>query len=782
LILAGVGTWFVRRPWPQVKGTLAVAGLSAPVTVIRDQLGVPNLYAENEHDLFFAQGYVHAQDRLWQMEFNRRIGSGTLSAILGETTLDTDRFLRTLGLRRAVERDWAQTDADTRAILEAYAAGVNAYVDTHRDRLPLEFTLLGVDPEPWTPVDTLAWGGVMSYSLCGNYEDELLRARLIATVGQTATLELMPPYPASGPFIVPPEARSYAWLRGAEMEGLEAVNALLGGSRPDWGSNNWVVHGSRTATGKPLLADDTHLGLDMPSIWYENGLHGGRFDSVGYSFPGAPLVIIGHNVRIAWGVTDLPADVQDFYIEKLDDPARPTQYEFEGQWYDLNVAHEDIAVKGAEPVGLDVLITRHGPILNDVLGELPGAEPLALRWTILEGNELFRAVVDLNLATNWDEFRRALSYWDAPSQNFVYADVEGNIGYQSPGKIPIRAAGHRGTVPVPGWTGQYEWQGYIPFDELPSVLNPPTGFIVSANNKVVPDDYPYYLTDDWAAPYRAQRITDLLAADDSVTMEDIRNIHAQTYSLPAEALRPDMLASQPANDREAQALDQVRAWDLYLEAERTGVPVYEAWYWFLVQNTLRDELGSDLMDTYLGYGSVHMPAMIALMAQPDSPWFDDRTTPQVETRDDMVQRSLTDAITWLASAYGDDPEKWTWGRLHTKTFVHQPLGQSGIGLLEKLFNSPTIPARGDPFTVDAASFDGQHPFAMTGGVSQRTIADLSELDNSRMIHTTGQSGQLFNRHRQDMISLWQAVEYGPMPFSRAAVEANGVAVLTLTPP
>jgi penicillin amidase len=782
LILAGVGTWFVRRPWPQVKGTIAVAGLSAPVTVIRDQLGVPNLYAENEHDLFFAQGYVHAQDRLWQMEFNRRIGSGTLSAILGEATLDTDRFLRTLGLRRAAERDWAQTDADTRAILEAYAAGVNAYVDTHRDRLPLEFTLLGVDPEPWMPVDTLAWAAVMSYSLCGNYEDELLRARLIATVGETATLELVPPYTASGPFIVPPEVRSYAWLQGARLDGLQAVDALLGSSRPDWGSNNWVVHGSRTATGKPLLADDTHLGLDMPSIWYENGLHGGRFDGVGYSFPGAPLIIIGHNARIAWGVTDLPADVQDFYIEKLDDPARPTQYEFEGQWYDLNVVHEDIAVKGAEPVGLDVLITRHGPILNDVLGDLPGAEPLALRWTILEGNKLFLAVVDLNLAANWDEFRRALSYWDAPSQNFVYADMEGNIGYQSPGKIPIRAAGHRGTVPVPGWTGQYEWQGYIPFDELPSVLNPPTGFVVSANNKVVPDDYPYYLTDDWAAPYRAQRITDLLAADDRVTMEDIRNIHAQTYSLPAEALRPYLLAIQPATDQESQALDQVRAWDLYLEADRTGAPVYEAWYWFLVQNTLRDELGSDLMDTYLGYGSIHMPAMIALMAQPDSPWFDDRTTPQVETRDDMVQRSLTDAMAWLGGAYGDSPEKWTWGRLHTKTFVHQPLGQSGIGLLEKLFNSPTIPARGDPFTVDAASFDGQQPFAMTGGVSQRTIADLSDLDNSRMIHTTGQSGQLFHRHRQDMISLWQAVEYGPMPFSRAAVEANGVAVLTLTPP
>jgi penicillin amidase len=782
LILAGVGTWFVRRPWPQVKGEIAVPGLSAPVDVIRDEWGVPHIYAQNDHDLFFAQGYVHAQDRLWQMEFNRRIGSGTLSAALGEATLNQDRFLRTLGLRRAAEKDWALMDDDMRAFLQAYADGVNAFIDSHRDRLPLEFTILGVDPETWTPVDTLAWGKVMSYELCANYDNELLRARLVAELGEAAAQQILPPYPDAGPVIIPPGVRSYAWLRGARFNRLDVLAGTLGESRREWGSNNWVVHGSRTATGKPLLANDTHLGLNMPSVWYENGLHGGRFDSVGYTFPGVPLVVIGHNGRIAWGVTNLPADVQDFYVEKLDDPAQPTRYEFQGEWRDLEVLRETIEVKDGQPEILDVLITHHGPIMNDVLGDMEDAEPLALQWTALEGTRLFHAVQHVNLATNWEEFRQALSYWDAPSQNFVYADIEGNIGYQTPGRIPIRAAGHQGLAPVPGWTGEYEWQGFIPFDELPSVLNPSTGFIVTANNKVVPDDYPYHLAYEWSASFRARRITDLLAADDSVTLEDIQDIHAQTYSMPAEALRPYLLAVQPDDDLQERALDLVKGWDLYLEADRAGASVYEAWYGFLVRNTVGDELGDDLLEEYLDYGTIHVTTMVEMMAQADSPWFDDTTTPQVESRDDIARRSLADAVAWLSERFGDDPARWTWGRLHTKTFVHQPLGQSGISPLEDLFSSKTVAARGDGFTVDAAGFSFNEPFAMGGGVSQRYIADLGDLSNSRIVHTTGQSGHLFHRHREDFIDLWQNVEYHPMISSRETAEARAEGTLTLTPP
>jgi penicillin G amidase len=781
VVLAALGVWFVRRPWPQVDGSLSVAGLTAPVEVIRDQWGVPHIYAENEADLLFANGYVHAQDRLWQMEFNRRVASGTLSAVLGEATLGTDHFLRTLGLRRAAEKDWALVDDETGVILEAYARGVNAYIETHRDRLPLEFTILGVDPEPWTPVDSLAWGKFMAYYLSNNLDFELLRARLIAEVGAEAAQQLVPLYPEGGPFIVPPEAGGYAWLRGRDVQ--PATGDLdLGQGQLGRGSNNWVVHGSRTGTGMPLLANDMHLGLDMPAIWYEIELNGGGFDSIGYSFPGVPMVIVGHNARIAWAVTNLPADVQDLYIERLDDPTAPTRYEFQGEWHDLEVIHEVLEVKDGEPVPLEVYITRHGPIINDIVDGLEDGEPLALRWTALDGTRLFHAVLGLNLATDWNEFREALSYWDVPSQNFMFADVEGNIGYQSPGLIPIRAAGHDGTVPVPGWTGEYEWQGYIPFEELPRAFNPPAGFLASANNKVVSDDFPHFLGADWSAPYRAERISDLLAADDEVTLEDMREIQAQTYSLPAEALLPYLLGVQPPGDAEAEALDLVRDWDLYVDSDGLGASVYQVWYWFLVQNTLGDDLGEDLLDLYLEFSNTHVQLMIGLMGKAESPWFDDVRTAAVESRDDIVSQSLEDAAGWLRDNYGPDPEEWQWGRLHTKTFVHNPLGQSGIGVLEALFNSDTFPANGDNFTVNAASFGYGGSFAMGGGVSQRYVADLSDWDNSRSVHTTGQSSHLFHKHREDFIPLWRNVEYHPMLFSREAVQAEAEGTLLLTPP
>jgi penicillin amidase len=782
LVLAGVGTWFVRHPWSQVSGTTTVSNLSAPVQIMRDEWGVPHIYAENEHDLFFAQGYVHAQDRLWQMEFNRHIGSGSLSAILGSVTQDADRFMRTLGLRRAAEREWATLDGDTRLILEAYAQGVNAYLDTHRDQLPLEFTLLGVTPEPWAPIDTLVWGKLMSLNLGGNFGVELLRAQIVAEYGEETAQQLLPPFAHGTPLVIPSEAHQYTWLRDTQLEKPNTLIALLGYPSPDWGSNNWVVDGSRTTTGKPILANDTHMGLSMPSIWYENGLHGGRFDIVGFSFPGVPLVVIGHNAHIAWGVSNLPADVQDLYIEKLDDPVQPTQYEFEGEWHDLQVIQETIEIKGQAPVELNVLLTQHGPIMNDVLdNDMKEVEPMALSWTSLDGPGIFSAIKGINLATNWEEFRQALRSLDAPAQNFVYADINGNFGYQATGKIPIRTSDHQGLVPVPGWTGEYEWQGFIPFEQLPSLFNPDPGFIATANNKVIPDDYLYQLTYEWAPPYRIQRITDMLMADPHLDLEDTQTIQADTYELPASALRPYLLAVEPENELQATALAQVAAWDLYHETDRVGALIYQVWYWFLAQNTLNDQLDDNLMNQYLVQPYFHVPFMVDLMTQVNNPWFDDMTTPTVENRDDIVRRSLFDTVVWLSERYGDAPEQWTWGRLHTMTFVHQPFGQSGIAPLERLFNSKPIPARGGGFTVNAAWFSAGNNFQMIGGTAQRFIVDMSDLSNSLAIHTTGQNGNLFHPHREDFIAMWQNLDYHPMFFTRAGVETNAANILTLAP-
>ncbi|HLF24984.1 MAG TPA: penicillin acylase family protein [Anaerolineae bacterium] len=789
LLVGAFGFWFVRRPWPEIDGPLAVAGLSAQVQVLRDKWGVPHIYAQNERDLFFAQGYVHAQDRLWQMEMFRSTGNGTLSAMLGAPTLNTDRFTRTVGMRRAAEKDWEIMDDELRASLEAYSAGVNAYIDSHRDRLPVQYTILGVAPAPWTPIDSLVWGKMLTFALGGNFRLEMLRAQLIAELGEAITQELLPPYGADVPLIIPPEVQGYPSFKGVRLSRLDAMDAVLGTEPgPVWGSNDWAVHGSRTATGKPILATDTHLGLGMPAIWYENGLHGGRFNSVGFTFAGVPGVVVGHNDHIAWGVSNVNPDVEDLYLEKLNDPQNPTQYEFEGEWRDLQVITETIAVKNQPPVVLRVLVTHHGPIVNGAMSEIPeGYEPLTFRWTALDGTTLFKAIVQLNLATNWEEFRQALSYWDAPSQNFVYADVDGNIGYQTPGRIPIRPEGHQGLMPVPGWSGDYEWQGYIPYEELPHVLNPAAGFVAAANNKIVSDDYPYSLAYEWDIGYRAKRITDLLAADDSVTVEDIRNIHADTYSLAAEALIPYLLAIQPEGDQQAQALDLARAWDKRYEIDRAGASVFQVWYWFFLKNTLNDDMSKDLGDLYIAgeyerHGTFQIPFMIKLSAQPDNAWFDDKTTSQVETRDVIARRSLADAVVWLSARYGNDPAQWTWGRLHTMNFVDGPLGQSGIRPLELIFNTGPIPARGDNFTVNAGSFRYSNPFTMWHGASQRQIVDLGDFGNSLMIQATGQSGHIFHPHRGDFIALWQNVEYHPMLFDREKIEANTEGALTLTPP
>lgn len=798
IVLSGGAVWLVRRSWPQVDGTIAVPGLSAPVKVIRDDLGVPNIYAQNEHDLFFAQGYVHAQDRLWQMEVSRRIGSGALSAIVGEPTIQLDHLMRTYGLRRMAERAWAFTTGDARAILEAYAEGVNAYIDSHRDRLPLEFTVLNDSPAPWTPVDSLTWGNMLALNLDGNLHNELLRARVIAQVGEEAAQQLFPPLQTGQPIGVPAEADGYRGLRDARFEGLAVADRWLGASQGGRGSNNWVVSGSRTASGQPLLANDTHLTLQMPSVWYENGLHGGRFDTAGFTLPGVPMIIIGHNQNIAWGVTNLNADVQDVYLEKLDDPQNPKQYEFEGEWHPLQLIQEIIEVRGEEPISLTVYLTGHGPILNDAimglilndmfvgLDDASVSPPMSLRWTLYDGNSILDAIQQINLAANWDEFRTALRDWDAPGQNFLYADRQGNIGYQAAGRVPIRQMGQMGLLPVPGWTGSYEWQGFIPFEQLPHAFNPPAGFLATANNKVTSDDYPYPLTYDWVPAYRVQRISDLLSAKDHLTLEDMKAIQAQTYSPPADILRSYLTSIAPADDLETQALDQVRAWDAYYEADRVGASVYTTWYIFMVRNTVDDELSASqpdtaLTDEYLLQGNMHVPAMIELMTDPNNRWFDDVNTPQVETRDDIARRSLVDAIAWLSLHYGRNPQQWQWGQVHTVTFTHTPLGQTGIPPLDAVFNSPSIPARGDQFSVDMTAFRWSEPFAVGFGTAQRMIIDLSDWDLSLAIHTTGQNEQVFHPHRQDMISMWEDVRYHALPFSSDAVEADAKDTLTLTP-
>ncbi|MGB9593039.1 MAG: penicillin acylase family protein, partial [Anaerolineae bacterium] len=493
----------------------------------------------------------------------------------------------------------------TRDILQAYADGVTAYIREHKGRLGIEFTLLGLtgvkfEPEPWSPVHSLTWAKVMAYDLGGNMDSEIMRAVLLKKFGAEAVQQLLPAYRPDHPVIVP---TGVAWqdVDTSLLAVLDEVNRFAGREVLGTGSNNWVVAGSRTTTGMPLLANDPHLAIQMPSIWYEIGLHGGDFDVVGASFPGAPGVIIGHNRYIAWGVTNLGPDTQDLFVEKIN-PNNPNQYEFQGEWRDMQVIQEEIRVAGqSEPVKLTVRLTHHGPIVNDVMGPLPTGT--ALRWTALEPNTLFQAVVKLDLARNWDAFRNALREWDIAAQNFVYADVQGNIGYQSTGKWPIRAHGD-GLMPVPGHTGEYEWLGYVPFEEMPYLFNPSQGFVVTANHAVVDDKYPYLVSLEWSSGYRAARITEMIQAKPKLSAEDMQAIQADTLALGAKEVLPYFLNLKPQAMELRQALEILRGWDYRFDKDSAGAAIFGAALLHLVRDAYLDEMGASIFKQYFASSSM----------------------------------------------------------------------------------------------------------------------------------------------------------------------------------
>jgi penicillin amidase len=763
LAATGTGAVLVWRTFPQITGRLAVPGLDAPVEIIRDRWGIPHLYALNAHDLFFAQGYVHAQDRLWQMDFNRRVPSGRLSELFGEVTLASDRFLRTIGMRRAAEEERAHLDPESDAALSAYAAGVNAWISAHRARLPIEFTLLRYQPEPWTPTDTLAFGKLLAWTLGGNWRYELLRAQLIARFGVDGMRFLIPPYSAGAPTIVPSGSRFASWRTTALHRLLDA-----GGLPAGIGSNNWVLSGARTATGRPLLANDPHLEAQMPATWYEMHLAGGPYNVAGATLPGVPGVVIGHNADIAWGVTNAFPDVQDLYIERVH-PTDPSRYLFRGRWEHARVLLEAIRVRGRrDPAVETVRITRHGPIINDVVEGL-GAF-LALRWTALEPGTISASLLHLNRARNWAEFRSALRLWTVPAQNFVYADRDGNIGYQLPGRIPIRAKG-AALMPVPGWTGEYEWVGEIPFERLPSAFNPRRGYLVTANNRIASDAYPYFLSQEWGPGFRAARIEALLAPLRRATIAEMEAIQLDQLSLPGRetvrALDGVKIREEPA----AGLLAELRSWDGVLRPDSRPAAVYEAFRIALAPRVFKSVLGEDLYQQYMERPEAWQLALDRVLHDPSSRWWG------ADGRDAVIAAALQEADEVLTRRLGSDRSKWTWGRLHPMRFVH-PLGRAWG--LSWIFNAGAPPTGGDLFTVNNGGF-ARSTFSQIIVASYRQVIDVGDWDRSVAIHTTGQSGLPFNRHYRDFVSLWAAGGYHPLLFSRPRIEQEAEGTLALTP-
>lgn len=811
VLLTGAGGYlFVRSSLPQISGTATVAGIQAPIEIIRDADAVPHIYAESKLDAMFGLGYVHAQDRLWQMEFQRRVGQGRLSEVVGPSTLATDRFLRTLGVNRAARSAWERLPAESRTVVEAYIAGINAYIN-NGGSLPPEFLLVGVKPEPWTGPDVLVWNKMMSWDLSSNYTIELLRSDMVRQVGFERAEQLLPGYPADGPVIVQSIGDGVGYDHLIEMG--EQVRALMGVGGPGGeglGSNNWVVDGTKSPTGKPILADDPHLGTRIPSIWYLAHLSAGDdFDVIGATLPGAPGVVIGHNRSIAWGVTNLGPDVQDLFRERLDPGG--TMAEFEGQMEPMQIVTETIQVKGQPAVEQVVRITRHGPLVSDALNAadaaLPAAqrravplEPLAFRWSSLEAEDTtVAAFLAINEASNWNEFTEALRFYVAPAQNFVYADVEGNIGYYAPGWLPIRAEGD-GALPAEGWSGKNEWTGWVPFEELPHAYNPPEHFIATANNRPMPDDYPYFLGREWAQPYRAERITELLEAKDVLTMEDHAAIQADVVSLYARKLLPQLLPLTSAqNDQQRAALELLKSWNGTMSGDSPAAAIFSAWQQRLPRALSGDELGTELINRYEGRMAFVSPYLHSTLADSNSPWCDDVSTDDAESCSNVVTQALDEALADLRTRLGDNMERWRWDQLHVTVFPHQPL--DSIPQLRPIFNR-TIGNGGDSSTVNVGPFNCMRgpaastasqpatnirlfqcarPFEQRAIPGYRQLIDLANLDDGRFIHAIGQSGHVLSPHYDDYLEDWQAVRYRQMRFERATVEQSAQATLRLSP-
>ena len=823
-----------KESFPQIEGEIQVTGLNGPVDVYRDQMGIPHIYATSTHDLFFAQGYVHAQERFWQMDSWRHIGSGELSKMFGKGQVETDTFLRTLGWRKTAEAEWEQLSPDSRAILEAYSEGVNAYLKDHHDTaLSLEYAILGLlspdyEIEAWTPIHSLTWGKAMAWDLRGNMGEEIERAKLLKVFTPEQVSQLYPDYPEDHPVIVneiPLEGQAstssvpsglapfdYSTL---DLDSLShnasLLDPVLGKLGDGVGSNSWAVSGKMTDTGMPYLSNDPHLGSQMPSIWFQVGLHCVEksadcpFEVAGFSFAGVPGVIIGHNDKIAWGFTNTGPDVMDLYIEKVN-PENPNQYEVNGEWVDFEMYEETIDVVGGEPITITVRKTRHGPVISEAYGllknegdpkdkefipfkdqagiELPDSYVIALSWTALTPSTPFEAIWGFDRAQGWEDFREAAGNFHVPAQNLLYADVEGNIGYQMPGDIPIRKNGD-GTLPVPGWTDDYEWTGFIPFEELPYTFNPEEGYIVTANNQVNPRDYPYLITKDWDYGYRAQRIVDMLqSAPDKIDIAYLQSMQGDSKDLGAEALLPvwDEI-SLPADDtalNHKHTLELWKSWDYQSTADSVPAAIYQWFWWNLLQNTLADDMPEGVFE----YGGDRdFEIMRHLIETPNDVLWDDKTTNNVvETRDDIYLASLFETVEQVEDNYGYDNTQWpTWGSLHTSTFRNSTLGESGIFLIEDLFNRGPFETSGGKSIVNATGWDVGVSFEVDWLPSMRMIVDMSNLNNSVTVHTTGQSGHAYHEHYVDMAPMWANIEYYPMWWDQDSIIKDSEGHLVLKP-
>ena len=733
------------RAVPPTEGTVTLAGLSAPVTIARDTHNIPTITAASEEDAYFALGYVHAQERMFQMELMRRQGQGRLSEIIGSIGLGPDRTMRTFGVYRRTQEDLKGLDAPTRTALERYAAGVNAWLD-ERHPLPFEFTLLHFTPEPWQPADSLVWQKLMGLQLSGNWNTELLNAALANRLGADRANALSPGPKADDPVTMTKHTALFQELASEKI--LAALTAVI---HPTMASNVWVVGGSRTQSGQPILANDPHLGFQAPNVWFLAGIETPTLKVFGGTIPGVPFHMIGHTDGLAWGLTTTESDTSDLFIEETNGDTYKTP---DGD-KPFDVHSEVINVRFGKPVQVVLRESRHGPVINDVVRPAEGAAPnhvLALSAALFQPNDRSGdAVYRINHARRIDDFIEAIKLFYAPHQNMMFADREGNIGYYAPSKVPIRKKGD-GLTPVPGWTGEYDWTGFVPFEELPHDINPPSGYLVNANNKMIGDDYPYLIAARWPDSYRAKRIDALLKDAPPATAESIEKIQQDVVSLMVRELLPLLLDKiTPRSDGEREVFDKLRTWDGAMDRARAEPVIALAWLENLKGALLADELGP----LYPQFGGLR-PELIAQILTTDAAWCDNVTTAdKSETCDDDIAAAWQQTLVWLKNHNVVKPMDARWGNYHIAVFGHQLF--QNIPQLAWLGKNQ-ISTGGDNFTINRGSYVSPNsifPFRHVHGSSVRMVYDLNDLGHAHFTMPDGESGHIASPHYDDMLTDWR---------------------------
>lgn len=819
LLAAGTGWWWARGSLPALDGQLALSGLRAPVEVLIDGYGVPTAYARDADDAWFAAGALHARDRFWQMELYRRVTQGRLSEAMGEATLLIDQRFLTLGLRQAARDEWTRATPAVQGALERYAAGVNAVaVSMTGRRRPIELQILGITPAPWTPEDSLAVGRLLAWRLAENHQAELVRGAVAAKLGETAARELAGRYPADSPAILGGESRPAAGAVGSAAGAASwgspprvssgSVTALPRGETPEWpqglewlrpgvkrgNSNNWVVAGRKTKSGRAILANDPHLPIEFPSVWYELHLVAAGLDVTGVTIPGVPFVVLGHNARVGWGITNTGADVQDLFLERVDIGKKRAFHR--GEWVPVEITPSDIPIRGhAQPYRFEVWKTRNGPIFADVGVDWaappswlsPEGRPsderraYSIRWDA--GGDLAVSFEALNRSADWASFTAAIELFAVPSSNLVYADVDGNIGYAMSGRLPVRTSGD-GSMPMDGASGTDDWNGTIPAASLPRVINPAAGFISSANNEI-DRGFRGLITWDWAAPFRATRLRERLSQPERVDLDAMLLLQNDRRSLAADAVLEGIdVAMAAARGRAADAssvavLNLLAQWDRVVDA-RPVVSLYEAFEDALWRRTFADEMDEPLFLAFYEWaGAERFAGLHVVIGDRQSRWFDDITTvDHRESRDEIMLLAARDAEERLQNEHGGNNQR-AWDRLHAAHFDH-PLGSVALPLAW-FFNRGPVPIAGDGTTVMRVSWNRLKPFAAWEYPSWRQLLHAGQWDESRVSMPSGQSGHPLSRHYFDQNEIWREGRYRLQPFSRSAVQAASRHRLLLVP-